>query len=148
MGYTHYWDHKHKFVPPAWETIMRDVATILNHVEKVDGVPLRDGCSIPDTQPEINENHIAFNGAGNDAHETFRLNRKASGFNFCKTARKPYDLAATAVLAYVQSVYPDHISCSSNGEADDWRGGVTTARLALAHHAKTICVPPGVETRA
>lgn len=44
-----------------------------------------------------NQKEIWLNGVGDDSHETFLLDFKGS-WAFCKTARKPYDLAVKAIL--------------------------------------------------
>ena len=54
-------------------------------------------------------------------HETFHLTRKDSGnFNFCKTARKPYDLMVCAVLFLAKYHFKDKIKISSDGDMNDW----------------------------
>jgi hypothetical protein len=40
---------------------------------------------------------IQLNGA-NRSHEAFIIKNEATNFNFCKTARKPYDEVVTAIL--------------------------------------------------
>ena len=52
-------------------------------------------------KPEFKNTHICFNGKGEElSHETFYLDRENSEplYNFCKTARKPYDLLVMACL--------------------------------------------------
>lgn len=44
-----------------------------------------------------NQKEIWLNGVGDDSHETFLLDFKGS-WAFCKTARKPYDLAVKVIL--------------------------------------------------
>ena len=44
-----------------------------------------------------NQNEIWLNGVGDDGHETFLIDFKDS-WEFCKTARKPYDLAVKVIL--------------------------------------------------
>jgi hypothetical protein len=50
-------------------------------------------------EPKITTEIIAFNGDEKNgcAHESFVLNNEV-GFNFCKTARKPYDYAVRTIL--------------------------------------------------
>ena len=54
-----------------------------------------------------NKDEIMFNGMaikGLD-HETFYINKKndRESFNFCKTARKPYDLAVWHLLYFINN---------------------------------------------
>ena len=76
-------------------------------VQHVQGIPLANGNGDLGTSPEVTDQKIWFNGAGDDSHETFCLNRvrppkeewqNQRGGDFCKPARKPYDLAVTAAL--------------------------------------------------
>ena len=57
---------------------------------------------------------IRFNGAGDLAHETFMVDRFSREFEFCKTNRKPYDLAVCSVLILV-SLYAEGGEISSDG---------------------------------
>ena len=52
-------------------------------------------------KPEFKKTHVCFNGKGEElSHETFYIDAENSEplFNFCKTARKPYDLLVVACL--------------------------------------------------
>ena len=42
-------------------------------------------------------------------------------FDFCKTARKPYDTIVVAILWFLQREFPDHILVSSDGDIDDFQ---------------------------
>jgi hypothetical protein len=77
---------------------------------------------------------LEINGKGDLSHETFsmrehyRQNFEGDAFNFCKTARKPYDLVVTACLALLKYRLGDLIEVSSDGDANDWTDGVSFAR--------------------
>ena len=47
---------------------------------------------------KTNTTEFGFNGIGDLSHETFALNVGENEWNFCKTARKPYDLAVCMIL--------------------------------------------------
>jgi hypothetical protein len=113
MGYTHYWTQTRDCTHEEWSQIREDFEALLKDVQHVQGIPLANGNGDLGTSPEISDKRIFFNGAGNDAHETFCLYRvrppreswqSIRGGDFCKTARKPYDLAVTAALCYLASV--------------------------------------------
>lgn len=54
------------------------------------------------------------------SHETFILSRKPINLgNFCKTARKPYDLMVTACLL-LYSYYFRNVVVDSDGTEEDW----------------------------
>lgn len=57
---------------------------------------------------------IRFNGVGELSHETFLIERFSREFEFCKTNRKPYDLAVCGVLILI-SLYADGGEISSDG---------------------------------
>ena len=108
MGYTHYYPQHRDFAPHEWAeltAVFRSMlATLPAHSASAGGYyadqPLvirgGDGVGEPDGHGRV----INFNGdeATGMAHETFYLSRTGRHFQFCKTARKPYDLVVCAVL--------------------------------------------------
>ena len=96
MGYTNYWIRTEK---PITQSFVDAVKSIVSEANKM-GISIRgwDG----DGEPEITLDYIGFNGNKryNLDHETCFFNNIASdrGFNFCKTARKPYDWVVKQVL--------------------------------------------------
>jgi hypothetical protein len=154
MGYTHYWNQSRDFTREEWTQIREDMEALLRDVQHVQGIPLANGAGEPDTSPEISDTKIWFNGVGDDSHETFCLNRvrppkeewqNQRGGDFCKTARKPYDLAVTAALCYLATV-PDPAShrVSSYGHGRDFLDGLAEARRALPRYANVIDIPMGI----
>ena len=113
MGYTNYWNQYKDISWRDWEKIQEEVEYLMECIG--------DGCI------EVLQNDaecIAFNGIGENAHEDFVLTRTPSrkkdkltkeeeylmdligggwdkSFNFCKTNRKPYDLAVWHMLTYM-----------------------------------------------
>ena len=76
-------------------------------------------------EPIFNETEIWFNGdekKGLD-HETFGITWKGEGgFDFCKTARKPYDLAVCFCLLSFHNHFPREIfQLSSDGGEEEWQ---------------------------
>lgn len=122
MGYTHYWTPKAIDDDNDWARITAAVKTVIG----VADVPLAgwDG----DGKPEIDGEFVRLNGKGEDAHETFALDR-SSEWVFCKTAYKPYDVVVTALLTYLAAEHGFEVS--SDGEASDWEAGGKLAQLAL-----------------
>ena len=110
MGYTNYWNQYKKISKHDWDMIREEVEYLAG-----------------DSDIEVLQNDkecIAFNGIGENAHEDFVLTRTPSrkkdkltneeeylmdligggwdkSFNFCKTNRKPYDLAVWHMLTYM-----------------------------------------------
>ena len=162
MGYTHYFTQNRNFTRSEWETVSADLRTMLQYAQHDCGIALASGSGDGGTSPEFNADFISFNGVGDDSHETFLIRRKIKrtpdypgeqnlSWDFCKTARKPYDAAVTACLCYLGSITrrddprtgapligSEVFSTSSDGGGSDFLVGLDLARKALprvANHA-------------
>ncbi len=114
MGYTHYSEQSRPFTKAEWAKVTREAKRIVK-CAKADGVTLVDGMGDAGTKPEIGADIIVFNGEGSDSYETLVLEREGNGFNFCKTAERPYDKAVVSILAAARDAAPDAIEISSDG---------------------------------
>ena len=85
----------------------------------------------------INENEVSINGIGEDSHETFIFTREANlNFNFCKTARKPYDDVVTACLIALGRAYGEKVDIGSDGDWDgEWVAGRALYQMAVQETA-------------
>lgn len=118
MGYTHYMKQKRSFSKDEWNKLKDLTQEIIDYCD----VPLDT-----DEYPlEINDEVIRFNGVGDDSHETFYLTPvpelqpwQDEHFNFCKTARKPYDVPVAMVLLAINHFIPGVMEISSNGGWDE-----------------------------
>ena len=105
MGYTNYWTYEKPFTNKEWNLVKKEYEQIKNWKSAL----------IEDQTEHIDE--IRFNGLsqGDDdlSHETFVLLKDFTkkepiyegdnvAWNFCKTARKPYDLAVWYLLSFVK----------------------------------------------
>ena len=153
MGYTHYWTQTRDFTRDEWSQIQEDMEALLKDVQHVQGIPLANGEGALGTSPEITDAKIWFNGAGDGSCETFCLYRKRPpktpgerrGWDFCKTARRPYDLAVTAALCYLATVPdPGSHSVNSDGNGRDFLDGLEEARRALPRYANILDLPMGI----
>ena len=128
MGYTHYWTPK-VASPKQWKAFI-GVCKRLNkelpdYTETAGGycndelLVIAGGSG--EGKPIFTNKEICFNGGNGMEHETFYLEPKKLDWNFCKTARKPYDLLVVACLiaAYEHLGY----EVSSDGNYDDWKEG-------------------------
>jgi hypothetical protein len=150
VGYTHYWTQLRDFKREEWADVVADIGAILTHVQTVEGVPLADGSGEEGTKPEIDVNRVWFNGNGyDDSHETFGIYRvrppkeswqTTRGNDFCKTARKPYDVAVTACLCYLATITETH-RVTSDGYGYEWLPGLQVARAALPRYANRLDIP-------
>lgn len=142
MGYTHYWYRRRELEQPHFHRWVRDVAVLLGHLPRCTdtagghyrGHPLLVRGPLGTGDPVLSDMEVAFNGdeaAGLD-HETFVVERvyqpypqdtpDLSGrfFGFCKTARKPYDLAVTAALLLLQRHFGSAVRVCSDGTPQEW----------------------------
>ena len=104
MGYTLYW----KITKIPTQAAVNKVLSEIPIIKALSGsTQLTADFENPNIPPVFNSHKIHFNGTHGDAHEDFFIDFKSTtNFNFCKTARKPYDFVASLVL----------ISCANNIE--------------------------------
>jgi hypothetical protein len=151
MGYTHYFTQTRNFTKTAWATIVEDVGAIIAYATTEAGIKLADGDGKPGTDPAYTDNDICLNGVGEEACETFYIDRIRTkswsggklGAHFCKTARAPYDTVVTAILCYLSSVAGSH-DVGSDGSGADFLAGLDLARNALPRYANQLDLPMGV----
>lgn len=146
MGYTHYIYRKRDFTLKQWEKIcLETLEIIVKHCDRNKIVLAREydspaeaqpslwgGPKMLPTPPEVTPDVIRFNGWKDEGHETFLITRKRpenppydpdaeESFDFCKTARKPYDLAVCLVLISMKRHATGNVRIGSDGEWDgEW----------------------------
>ena len=114
MGYTNYWYQHEDFTKDEWHKIK-----VFYH----GLILVHGGGAYLEADHIINDetnggDHIQFNGTKGQDYETFYLDKYANktpdyvrgtnpAFNFCKTARNPYDAIVWAVLCYAKYVKSD-----------------------------------------
>lgn len=149
MGYTHYWSQNHDVTEADWTEFSEGAARLVALV-KASGVALKDGGG-ERGKPVINADEVAFNGAGEEAYETFRIERiidEEDGSWFCKTARMPYDTAVAAVLVYLDSVLPDTFEARSDGSLENFRDALELAKQAWPSKANILDFPRSLRDEA
>ena len=158
MGYTHYYTTK-KVTPKVWGVIVKDCKKLFNNMPKhskssggyYENYPLEifnDGNGETDInsmfrdETDVNSMfsklEIRFNGVsrGEDlGHETFVLEPTAKS-DFCKTARKPYDLMVQACLLVYQYHSPKTITLGTDGCAEDWEEAENFIKTVLGYSVK------------
>lgn len=150
MGYTHYWGFKlqkgqAKQTEVAYQKAIKECHKIVvAYYKEYGGLSGYTAHSTPGQYGGLN-----VNGKGEDGHETFsmrehfRQNLEPGNWNFCKTARKPYDLVVTACLIVLKHRLGDAFSVSSDGYKHEWIEGLQYARKVLK--LKTIDIPKSIE---
>ena len=116
MGYTHYWETDKAIEDDVWDKIAKEASM----------VALRSTVAVQyesdnDALPCFDSTQIRFNGVGREGHETFVLTPNVVGFDFCKTAIKPYDVIVVAILIIATHHAGDRFSWSSDGEPEEMR---------------------------
>lgn len=128
MGYTHYWDHM-QISQATFKKIVHDFKIV--HENYFPDLLCREFDN-PKSKPIINNAEVFFNGKGEDGHETFSFSHKKS-HNFCKTARKPYDIAVTCFLVISKHHLRNNISVASDGEINDWLNAMRKCKESLGY---------------
>jgi NOL1/NOP2/fmu family ribosome biogenesis protein len=120
MGYTHYWTIKEELTPAQFKEWTEGVKVIVETATEA-GIALGNGLGFD--APNNDETLVAFNGVVEGGHETFSIRIGDEGFDFCKTAQKPYDAVVTASLIHAKKIFGDAIEISSDGSWLDWQSG-------------------------
>lgn len=127
MGYTHYWNNTN-FTREEWSTFKKASRAMIQKAVFEEKIQLDREWDNDTEPPEINDELVAFNGRGDDGHETFYFERINNEFQFCKTASKPYDTAVVASLILAHYCNPKFKWTSDGSEtADDFDAGIALA---------------------
>ena len=143
MGYTHYWKFKknpkdckngsNKFAKSV-ELLKKCLAKVPAEIEgetydwenftkKPVKIPFVLKGGNGEGEPKFTDELVCFNGdASIDCdHETcyFALDNDRYAFDFCKTARKPYDVAVCLTLLCFKKTFGNDFSYSSDGDIDN-----------------------------
>lgn len=141
MSYTHYWKFKGNCAPQDIENgckKFKDAVALFkdclaecngktrypnwgdNRFEKEVPMVLAGGNGLG--EPIITDTDVIFNGEkkGNNCHETFAISIDMDGWDFCKTARKPYDTAVCLALLSFKKAFGEDFTYSSDGDEPEW----------------------------
>jgi len=124
MGYTHYWKSEN-LNEKKFKQAIKSMRLVLKQQKDILEIPKKRS-----------SDSLSFNGIEEDGHEDFFLALNLN-FNFCKTARKPYDIAVVACLCILEHFCPD-AGVSSDGHPDEWLDGLQLAREATGLEAITL----------
>ena len=129
MGYTHYFNTVKTPSTKQWREIKTACNKILAVGHKLGLIAEEMNTTTP---PHINDSQIMFNGSTMETgHETFLLSREAGNSEFCKTARKKYDVFVVACLIIAKRYAPDCFEVATDGGAEDWQDGRGRAIFAM-----------------
>jgi hypothetical protein len=146
MGYTHYFTIKNelksnKSIDALYEKACMQISLMCREFSKKHGgISGFSAHVVPGKYKGVN-----FNGSKDNGHEPFvlreslQLNERG---NFCKTARKPYDLLVTAALCILYyHLGPTVVDVASDGDYPDWAAGCELA----SRYQVDVQVPPRVK---
>jgi len=140
MGYTHYLRRPKTLNKTKFKLVLKDMELFMkSNLHKLVGrvwfVKGGDGTG----EPIFTEDLICFNGMQSVledlSHETMYVERvmkprnwqtpeKGKYFEFCKTARKPYDILVCLCLLSLKEHFGDKVEISSDGDRDDWENAI------------------------
>ena len=130
MGYTHYWTVLGSLSQEQKQGIANDAIKIIETAGE-QGIRICYDHDEPHKDPVVTADEIWLNGVQHEGHETFYFDPTKRNWQFCKTARKPYDAVVGAILLSALNHAPKLIRVSSDGEEKDWAAPFTLYREAL-----------------
>jgi hypothetical protein len=120
MGYTHYWkfENNPKDIKDGDKKFKKSVALLKKCLKNISVVLAGSNGT---GKPLFTNTMVCFNGLDEDSHETcyLALDNSDFEFDFCKTARKPYDVAVCLTLLCFKKFFEDDFNYSSDGDLDD-----------------------------
>lgn len=135
MGYTHYFSIKSTATPEMYKAFSEEANQILTIADAMTSIDIADAMGEIMSGWQANDEAVSFNGYGENSHETFYVTPSSAGFNFCKTAEKPYDTVVVACLIAMGRAYGDSVEISSDGNASDWASGSHLYQMAVQRTA-------------
>lgn len=145
MGYTHYHirDKRNKGSAYMFGKLALDAKAIIAEAQK-QGIVVRG--YLGTGEPEFTEAFFRFNGDASEGldYETFAweaIPEQQSWeegneiFDFCKTARRPYDAVVTAVLIRAKAIYGNCVAIRSDGSWQEWQAGRELYEATFAEQA-------------
>lgn len=126
MGHSHYWEMNKQPDLMDWQAFQEDLRHAIDRL----GIPLCSGLDDDiDSDPEFTDEHVSFNGIGDDEACTFLLRREAIEYDDCKTYQRPYDEVAMVAL-----IMADHhfgmaeFHATSDGSPKEWESALRFVR--------------------
>lgn len=130
MGYTTYFTKNRKPTKEEWGNFEKEVSRAFelfkeDELTKAIKIGDTDGSKLIKNSEELFYTNrsgecIMFNGFGDGAYETMALDSTGdTGFAFCKTNRKPYDVFVNIVLYLANKNMEGVFSITSNGSDEE-----------------------------
>lgn len=116
MGYTHYWQKLQALDRVEFAAFSNDARSLAYACE----IPIAYEYDQAEHPPIFTDSEIRFNGVADNGCETFSVTADQEDFDFCKTAREPYDVLVCAVLIAFKHRFGELVEVSSDGSWDGY----------------------------
>jgi hypothetical protein len=132
MGYTHYWTFKKSpaEIADGKQKFANAVALFKEGLKKLQDIPLGNGFG--KVEPIITDTEVCFNGKTPEDYETCAMSLESKGFDFCKTARRPYDPVVCLLLLCMADAFGNDFEYSSDGDIENGEEGWARAKEIFA----------------
>lgn len=157
MGYTHYWNtvapkrekgNAEKAEKQYQKAIRQCQRLIKRHNAELKAIDSKHPSRLSGYTAHCKVSQyggLNVNGAGDLKHEDFCMREHFAenhDGDFCKTARKPYDVAVVACLIILKHYLGDLFQVESDGDANDWTDGLELAKKHL--NMKHLNIPASI----
>ena len=154
MGYTSYWNFKSSTTDKEnKKKALKEIKKVLRMLPEKTTTAGGYSADLPlvlrggdgTGEPIFTEKEICFNGDDEGgielSHETFYFNvDEPSDFEFCKTARKPYDfMVCICLIALANNL--ENFSFSSDGDKEDWEPAINFYKLNVGKIKQSVKLP-------
>jgi hypothetical protein len=134
MGYTHYYYRTESLDENIFKEASFDCKEICNLIKDEKNINIQYDFD-NNKKPVFTKSQVRFNGIDEDGHETFHIspiykssykqtNNQGLLFQFCKTARKPYDFNVMCCLIIYKHHFGNEFLVYSDGEMKDWKPAI------------------------
>jgi len=138
MGYTHYWKITERLDKDwdKWTSFLPDAMQIISYASQKLDIALADSLGETKGEATVSLGGVSMNGYAEESHESFVLRPEVIQFDFCKTARKPYDTVVTAILILAKETFGEAIQINTDGYNADWQDGFALYEASLQRWTK------------
>lgn len=134
MGWTHSWRRPTELPADRFAAAAADWRRVQDKV--CVAIAGFDGTG----EPQVDDEHIVFNGEAPHCCEPFEVARIEfdrrgchTVASFCKTEHQPYDICVQAALIILKHHLGDAINVTSDGEDEDWQTGRRAVQDVLGY---------------
>ncbi|MHA1522212.1 MAG: hypothetical protein ACTSRK_18710 [Promethearchaeota archaeon] len=144
-SYAHYWHSPYAHHEPSeWKKFILNVKIVFDNIPEISHssgnffydrpLVIESDEAFPPGTPILTDERVQFNGHRETYmnHGAFSIlrnsplvpNPNARKYDFCETARKPYDLVVQSILLLYSHHFPE-VRLSSDGDREDWSSTIS-----------------------